>query len=225
MGNFDVIQRTQDSMFNATKLLQQWNQKVVKKKDMDDFLNNKSTKDFIKSIISREKLNTQNSGYLASSSKSSKKPNTQNSAYLSTRGKNGGTWMHPFLFIDFAMWLNSNFKYDVIKFVYDEMIKYRHEAGDEYKVLSSAIRKIVPADSMQDAMKKIGEALNWIVFNEHESGIRNKFGDEEKQRELFALEKKVADLISEGFITDYQRIVDYLRKLYHKKNYPKVLVA
>ena len=40
--------------------------------------------------------------------------------YLKTRGKyNGGTWMHPMLFIDFAMWINPSFKYDVLKFVYD----------------------------------------------------------------------------------------------------------
>lgn len=38
--------------------------------------------------------------------------------------------MHPMLFIDFAMWINPEFKYDVIKFVHDEMIRYRNEAGE-----------------------------------------------------------------------------------------------
>lgn len=175
MGQFDVIQRTSDSMFNATMLLRQWNNYSGQNKEVTKFFENENTKEFITALITEEKLNT------------------RNSAYLSTRGKNGGTWMHPILFIKFAMWLNPAFEVKVIKFVYDEMIKYRHEAGDEYRALGSAIRKIVPADFMQAAMKKIGEALNWVVFNNHESGIRNKFGDEQKQRELSMLEKKVAN--------------------------------
>lgn len=142
--------------------------------------------------------------------------------YLKTRGKKGGTWMHPMLFIDFAMWINPEFKYDVIKFVHDEMIRYRNEAGDAYRELSSAVMKIVPNDFMPKAMRKIGEALNWIIFNGHERLLRNKHGDESKQRELWQLEKKVADLINEGFITSYDPLINYLRKLYNKKNNPAV---
>ena len=142
--------------------------------------------------------------------------------YLKTRGKKGGTWMHPMLFIDFAMWINPEFKYDVIKFVDDEMIRYRNEAGDAYRELSFAVMKIVPNDFMPKAMRKIGEALNWIIFNGHERLLRNKHGDESKQRELWQLEKKVADLINEGFITSYDPLINYLRKLYNKKNNPAV---
>lgn len=208
MGEFEVIQRTQDSMFNATKLLQQWNEFSGQKKDVSHYFTNDATKEFIGAIKSENGI----------------AGTDDNQIYIKKRGgKDGGsTWMHPLLFIDFAMWLNPAFKVKVLKFVYDEMIKYRHEAGDEYKNLGAAIKKIVPSDFMQIAMKKIGEALNWIVFNNHESGIRNKYGDEQKQRELSALEKKVSDLINEGFITEYKQTLKYLRKLYHKKNYPKV---
>lgn len=47
----------------------------------------------------------------------------RNSVVLQSRGNNVGTIMHPLLFIDFAMWLNPAFKYDVLKFVYDELRK------------------------------------------------------------------------------------------------------
>ncbi|MBC7407182.1 MAG: KilA-N domain-containing protein [Arcicella sp.] len=33
------------------------------------------------------------------------------------KGVNAGTWMHPILFIDFAMWINPKFKVKVLKFV------------------------------------------------------------------------------------------------------------
>ena len=52
--------------------------------------------------------------------------------------------------------------------------------------------------------------------------IRNKQGDESKQRELWQLEKKVADLINEGFITNFDNLISYLRKQYSKRNYPAV---
>ena len=204
MGNFNVIQRTKDGMFNATDLLKQWNNQSCSERKMDNFFASHKTNEFINTIIEREKLNT------------------PKMVYLKTRGKKGGTWMHTMLFIDFAMWINPEFKYDVIKFVHDEMIRYRNEAGDAYRELSSAVMKIVPNDFMPKAMRKIGEALNWIIFNGHERLLRNKHGDESKQRELWQLEKKVADLINEGFITSYDPLINYLRKLYNKKNNPAV---
>lgn len=207
MGDFKVTQRTKDGFFNATELLKRWNEKSGMKKELKHYFENQSSNELINTIVERENLNS------------------RNSAYLSSRGKNGGTWMHPILFIDFAMWINPSFKYDVIKFVYDEMIRYRNEAGDAYRELSSAIMKIVPKDFMPKAMQKIGEALNWVVFNQHEKMLRNKFGDEKKQRELCQLEKKVADLINEGFITDFDKLIIYLRRQYANRNYPQVFLA
>lgn len=132
--------------------------------------------------------------------------------------------MHPVLFIDFAMWINPKFKYDVIKFVYDEMIKFRNEAGDNHREMAAAIQKIVSKDFMPTAIKKVSEAINWVVFNQHEKMIRNKFGEENKQRELAQLERKVTDLINDGFIVSYESLLNYLRRQYHMRNSPKIFL-
>lgn len=207
MGEFSVKQRTKDGFFNATELLKQWNRVSGMKKEVTKFLDLGSTSELVKIIMEREDLHTQDSTYVKS---------------RASRGDNAGTWMHPVLFIDFAMWINPSFKYDVIKFVYDDMIRYRNLAGDSYKELASAISKIVPKTFIPKAMQKVGEALNWIVFDSHESLLRNKHGNESKQRELWQLEKKVADLINEGFILDYDILISYLRKQYQKRNLPNV---
>ena len=238
MGNFEVIQRTKDGFFNATVLLKQWNnavenQKVlntqnsgylknstenqqvlntqnfpyVKKKDIDDFFLNKSTQEYIQVIMQKENLNT------------------EASVYLKSRGKySGGTWMHPMLFIDFAMWLNPYFKYDVLRFVSDEMIKYRNLAGDSYKTLASHVATIVPKQLMPMAMKKIAQGLNFIVFGDHKHAMRNEVGEETKQLELFQLQQKVADLIGDEFIKSFDELITYLRKLYGRKYTPKALI-
>ena len=205
MGNFDILQRTSDGMFNATALLKQWNNSSTTERKLDNYFNSDKTKEFINTILERENLNT------------------PKMVYLKTRGKyNGGTWMHPMLFIDFAMWINPSFKYDVLKFVYDQMIKYRNEAGDAYRELGSSVQKIVPRNSMKKDMKKIGEALNWVIFNNHTQGMRNKVGEENKQRELYELEHKVSDLINDGFIRSCEQIICYLRVQYTKRNYPAI---
>jgi len=50
--------------------------------------------------------------------------------------------------------------------------------------------------------------------------LRNKFGSEEKQNELYQFEIKVATLINEGFITSYDDFIGYLRNQYARKHKP-----
>lgn len=219
MAQFKVEQRTKDGMFNATALLKQWNKAVenhevliphsdrdLKKKDLDDYFAISPTKEYINTIIAREDLSS------------------RCDVVKAVRGKyNGGTWMHPMLFFDFAMWLNSNFKYDVIKFVYDQMIKYRNDAGDAYKELGSSVGMVVSKSFMPAAMSNISKAINFVVFGEHYTAVRNDKGTEDMQRELFELEHKVAELINDGFLKTYDDIINYLRKKWKEKYTPKVL--
>lgn len=205
MGQFKVEQRTKDGMFNATALLRQWNATSGQQKEVTKFFENENTKEFIDALIIEENLNT------------------QNSAYLKSRGKNGGTWMHPILFVKFAMWLNPRFEVKVIKFVYDQMIAYRNEAGDAYRELSAAVNTIVGKDFMKVAISKIAEGVNYCIFGSHKSLIRNQHGEESKMRELLQFERKIADLINEGFLNDFQSVMKYLRKMYAKMQTPKLL--
>lgn len=207
MGEFEVLQRTSDGMFNATGLLKQWNSFSGMKKEMGDFFENKSTKEFVNTIISKENLNK------------------GNSPYLSSRGKNGGTWMHPFLFIDFAMWLNPEFKYNVIKFVHDKLVEYRNEAGDSYKTLSSAILSIVGKDEMPKAMSSIAKALNYVIYNNHEAQMRNKYADELLLKNLCELQIDIAKLINFGFINSYDQLRNFLRKRWLEKWQPNILLS
>ena len=221
IDNFSVVQRTSDGYFDGGELLRQWNGvQGNEQRKMEEFLSAKQTGCFIEALIAEERENG-----LGENS-----PKIDNQVVKKSRVREKGkagrpreqVWMHPFLFTKFAMWINPRFEVKVIRFVYDEMIRYRNDAGDAYKELSSAVMKIVPKDFMPKAMQKVGEALNWVVFNNHEKMLRNKHGDEMKQRELWQLEKKVADLINEVFITNFDNLISYLRNQYQKRNYPQV---
>lgn len=109
------IQRTKDGYFNATALLNDWNAKdSSRKKLMYTYTKLKTTNEFIDQL---------------------KKENINNPIYIS----NKGTWMHPKLFIDFAMWVSVEFKSIVIDYVLDGLIKSRHDAGDYYNEMCASI--------------------------------------------------------------------------------------
>lgn len=207
MGNFKVIQRTKDGRFNATMLLKQWNEANGTKKEMRDYFDNKSTKEFVEALVKEDNLHGENYPYVKSKA---------------SRGENAGTWLNPIMFIDFCMWINPAFKVKVLKFVSDQMIKYRNEAGDAYRELSSAVAKIAKGNTAE-AMKQTAKAMNYVVFGNHEQMMRNKQGDEAKQYELVALERKLADLINDEFITDMNSLINYLRKKWNDKYLPKAL--
>ena len=204
MGEFQVEQRTRDGFFNATALLKQWNVSKGSKKEVTKFFDLDSTSELVKTIMERENLNT------------------QSDAYLSTRCKNGGTWVHPILFIDFCMWINPTFKYDVIKFVYDEMIKFRNLAGDAYPEMCKAVHSIIPESIFREKIVALAKSLNIIVYGKHENQMRNKVGDASKIKELYELQKQIAQWINLGMVNSYEQLKTVLTKLYYQK-YPNVL--
>ena len=182
------------------------NQRIIERfnydgKRLDHFLRTDQTCAFIASIARNEGLNAADV--------------VKTSRARTDRG--GGTWVHPLLFIDLCMWLNPDFKYQALKFVQDKMLEYRNEAGDAYKELCTAVASITPKDQMRETMCKLAKGMNFVLWNRHEDGERNNHATEQEQRKLFAMERYVASLINDGFLTDAAGVVSYLRIQWCKK--------
>lgn len=193
MGDFQVNQRTKDSMFNATELAKQWNMTVKRgRKDVSNFLDNKNTKEFIEALA--DDLNS----------------DTRNLVSI-VRGKNQGTWMHPYLFIKFSMWLNPKFEVKVIKFVYDELIQQRHLAGDNYRMLSESGVKLKGYN-----FSEVATAMNWIIFNKRGKNLRQS-ATQEQLREMSELESKLSFAIDMGYIKDYKSLIEEMKLLWKRK--------
>jgi len=97
------------------------------------------------------------------------------------------------------------------------MIKYRNEAGDAYKYLSAAVATLVEKAFIAGAMTQISKGVNFCVFGDHKKMIRNERGDEAAQRALFEFERKLGDLINEGFLRNFQAVMNYLRETWRRK--------
>lgn len=214
MGEFKVAQRTKDGMFNATALLKQWNLTHPSElRNLDNFWKGTNLT-LLMSEIAENELGFKSVDFTHLKSVLSK---TQ-------KGKhNGGTWMHPVLFVKFAMYLSPKFEYHVLKFVSDQMLKFRNDAGDAYKKFANSVQSIVNPSFMPVAMSNLSKAINHVVFGSHETLMRNKVGEESKQQELFALEVKLSELIEDGFISTYDNLMNYLRKKWCEKHTPTLL--
>jgi len=175
-----IRQRTKDSYFNATDLIKSYNMITGKRKDVAAFLTLKSTIDFEQVIISKG-----DTSFLVS--KDNQKV-TKKAIEVSKGGRAQGTWMHPYMFIDFAMWLSPEFKYNTIKWVYDNLIKYRIESGDNYNSMNSALNqryievfgKSAPRDFFRKEALRIKhlvgipENKEWNECTEEELQLRNE---------------------------------------------------
>ena len=209
MEGFDILQRTSDGYFNASALLEAWNSNNSRRR-MDRFLNAESTGEFIKELV--EQSEKQSDSHWAKVTNGDFQAVTIVKGRTTNKGKTKDTvWMHPFLFIDFAMWLNPRFKYHVIKFVYDNLIAFRHDAGDNYKTSCKAVGKLIGV-----RYDDYAKALNWCVFKDHYGGIRNN-ATEAQLAELAALEKEVEYAIKYAGITRFDAVLEVLRRKYEEK--------
>jgi hypothetical protein len=163
-----ISQRTSDKFFNATELLALYNsQGNPTIKELPDFWKNQGTQAFIKEL-DLDILNTENSPY--------------SKTYETTRGGGGGTWMHPYLFVKFAMWLSPKFELQIIKWVYDNLIDFRTQAGDYYKDMCQALKEYHERNNIAtDALIYSREAsvLNKIVFGKPTPKQRNEASEYE----------------------------------------------
>ncbi len=55
------------------------------------------------------------------------------------RGRNGGTWLHPLLFIDMALSIHPKLKVEMYSWLKDSLLEERNNSGDSYKLMTGAL--------------------------------------------------------------------------------------
>lgn len=193
----EIRQDSKNTFFNANDLLNLFNTKNSDTKRIQNYLDNEATKRYINVLVRMDDLEGPSKSELGGT------------VLLTKGGKNGGTWMHPYLFIDFAMWLSPEFKAKVVKWVYDNLIKFRLEAGDSFKDVNEALFELKP-NSPPYIYASEATMINKIVFGNPARDQRNSAT--EKQLELLkTLQKADVKLIHDG--VDYYDRYEKLREL------------
>lgn len=179
LNGVNILQDSQNEFFNANDLLALYSSVTGRsEKRITQYLALESTKEYLSALVSQNQ-------------------NNKDSCYYKTkRGKNGGTWMHPYLFIDFAMWLSPEFKANCIKWIYDNLIKLRNETGDSFKEVNEALFEMKP-NSAPWIYANEAKMINKLVFGSPEKGQRN-LATEDQLTMLKALQKADVKLIHQG---------------------------
>lgn len=131
----------------------------------------------------------------------------------SKRGKNGGTWLHPYLFMDFAMWLSPQFKLTCIKWIYDKLIQVRDEVGESFKEVNEALFEQNP-QSPPFIYSHEANMINKLVFGSSATGQRN-LASEEQLSLLKTLQRADIKLIRAGknYLERYQELSKFIKLL------------
>lgn len=171
-----VKQNHKTRMFNANDLHAVGNQirkqSGLKPKQAAAYFNLESTKELINQICIIENI-------------------SDVEVKKATRGKAGGTWVHPILFADMAMWYSPELKVKILKWVMDGLLDVRDNSGDSYKKMASALKQSFPGEF---SPLKMAEVANTIAA---ECRVGN--GSERWQKaaeDQLALRDKIQDAVS-----------------------------
>jgi len=200
LGSHEVRQESKDGMFNANDLLVVYNKQIHKtKKRLDHYMKRPETKEMIEALLRRLNQDHSDRVFLSDDIIRTSK---------GMKSDRGGTWMHPYQFIDFAMWLSADFKVLCIEWIYDNLISLRNEVGDDYKDLTASIKDHLKPTDIEVYKNEI-RMINKIVFGSSESGQR-QLATPPQLALLKTIQKADIKLMAEG--KDYsQRMTSLFR--------------
>jgi len=174
-------------MFSANDLAN-----LFPNKNFEDWCNLSTTKKYVDCISMREGI--ENSEVFFRSGKK--------------RGELRGTWVHPYLAIDLAMWLDVSFKYDIIRWIYDNLCDYGNSAGGNHRLMCDAIYEVLkPVDGFTYA--------NETIMVQDLAGIpkgKRNMATDEQLASLSNLQKWNARLIRLGLtniVTRRARLIEF----------------
>ena len=126
-------------------------------------------------------------------------------------------FINPYLFVMIALELDPEIYAKVIVWLTDGLIENRNLAGEAYIRMCKAVSSIVnDKNEFKDKIQRVAKAINFIVFNEHDDGRRNK-ANKSEITEIVALENVIVGLINGGFIKDFNGLINYLGEEWRKK--------
>ena len=187
VGHSEVRQDSKTGMFNVNDLLTIYNAQAKKQKRLDSYTRRKESKDLLEAILKRLNRDHTNSCYLES--------DVFKTSKWRVKSERGGTWMHPYMFIDFAMWLSPDFKVMCIEWIYDHLLELRNQVWDEYRELSSAIKKYIAPVNIE-VYKDEAKMINKLVFWTEQRDQRQTASSDQLKL-LQTLQKADIQLLSE----------------------------
>jgi len=140
---------------------------------------------------------------------------TKNTSFIKTkRGTGGGTWVHLYLMLDAAAWLDADFKlqlYDT--FINNKILQWREDSGDEFINLNIAIDAYLPEREGKEntgIFIQVAKQLKAKILNGEEVWNTATFNQLEKRAKI---EKDLCGFLKLGMIRNYEHLKEVIAKL------------
>lgn len=187
VSNIEVRQNHQTRLINLNDI-----ERLPGSKPIDNWLRLDATNSFIDIICDKEGL-------------------SRDQVFQTRRGRNGGTWAHPLLAVDYVMWFSPEFKYEALKWVYDGLCDLRNAAGDSFKEMCQTIEEVLAPPAYEAGKVYASEA--WMIQSIAgiKTGQRN-IASVDQLNDLAFLEKANTELLRCG-IRDRSKRRDELKRL------------
>jgi hypothetical protein len=124
------------------------------------------------------------------------------------RGAEKTVSANPYIWMLLAMELNPMIYAKVVIWLSDSLIFDRIEAGNEYKPMNEAIKKVV----QNPDYRKFAKAINEKVFGNHLTGMRNLASANELKK-ISKIEQFITQGISIGMIKNEEQVIYSIKKL------------
>lgn len=138
-------------------------------------------------------------------------------AYRRGKGKDQKWFVNPYFFVMIALELDPEIYAKVILWLTDNFIENRNIAGEAYIKMCKSVSSLIKNKSeLSDKIKIVAKAINFIVFNKHEDGIRN-FATKNELNEIISIENAVGAIIDGEFVHSFEELRMYLGKEWKKR--------
>jgi len=95
------------------------------------------------------------------------------------RGRGHEKWVHPYLFIDIALWYSPKLKVKVYQWIYDNLTVFRDNSGDSFKLMAKSIMENFndigkSAVILPDVARRVYEAVGVSGVDKWEKATRDQ---------------------------------------------------
>lgn len=219
----ECYQNKDDGFYNASQLLRDYNEHYPENpKKMIEFLRNKSTQNYIGSVLNDVETPSDNSH---DGSKNTKKSPMDNSPMgyddliHFKKGRNtryGRTYdtyyFAPMLVSKFGTWLSSDLERDIHKVLWNDILEYRNEVTELMPDFKNSIKDFKTDGSLY---VKVNSMLQKAVFGKYQA--KQKPLDKANENELFRykqLQNEIITLVKFNIIKDYEGLRAHIQSYY-----------
>lgn len=140
---------------------------------------------------------------------------TKNNPFIRTkRGTGGGTWVHLYLLLDAAAWLDADFKLELYDtFINNKILQWREDGGDEFINLNMAIDAYLPEREDKDntgIFIQVAKQLKAKILSPDDTWNTASFPQLEKRAKL---EKELCNYLRLGMIRNYEHLKEVISKI------------